>query len=113
MAKSTGLFADDIKSFENWLGGDQYLHFIVATIVGFLALWSTKANQKKWLFNLVGWQSIAVLCLVISDEIMQYFIPSRDYSLVDLSINTAGVALGSGIAIMISLNKDNSVNLIK
>lgn len=113
IAKSSGFFLPQIGFAEYFVGGHQYLHLIVATVLSFLAVWSTSPKAKKFLFNSVGWPSILLLILVITDELLQFYLPSRHYSLIDMSINVFGIIAGIFIYTFVSLIKEKIKVLVQ
>ncbi|MDG3088247.1 VanZ family protein [Vibrio hannami] len=103
LAKSSGLFLPQIGFAEVYVGGHQYLHLIVALTLSFVAVWSTLPEERKFIFGSFGWPTIALLLLVAVDELLQYFLPSRHFSLIDLSINILSVLSGVFIYKILSL----------
>ncbi|WED20621.1 VanZ family protein [Vibrio sp. JC009] len=106
LSKSSGVFLKQIHFAEHFVGGHQFLHLAIATSLSFLAAWCTLPQARRFMFKTVGLPTLVLLALVITDELLQYFLPARHYSLVDLSINVAGIIAGTFIYFSLSIIKE-------
>jgi polysaccharide biosynthesis protein VpsQ len=93
LLKSMGIFAQQIAFTEYYVGGDKHLHLLVSTTLSFASVWCTPP-LRKFFAGLFGLPTFLLLILVISDEISQYFLPRREFSLFDMSVNITGVISG-------------------
>lgn len=91
-AKSFGFGAWLWGGIEGWLGGNRIMHFIMAGIMSLLCLLAVPERFQRNKPNPV----IMVLLMgCIIDEFLQYFIPSRNFSVWDAVASCAGVLLFS------------------
>lgn len=75
--------------------GDKTLHFLLLTGLSFLLNASLKGKQAK-----IGGMSLLIGSLVLAsgitiEEISQAFIPSRNFEILDMLCNYAGIYTGS------------------
>ncbi|HAS63618.1 MAG TPA: VanZ family protein [Vibrio sp.] len=95
LAKSFNYHGNVVSQVEFLLGGAWVLHGIVAFSLGFVAHWAT----PRYYFRNIGFRVppllMLILVAVIIDEALQAFIPRREFSTVDLSINISGLMLGA------------------
>ena len=89
--KSSGILSNEIRAVEVAVNGDIYLHLFASLILGFFCRLATKRN----LFLGLPSTTIFVLLLVILDESIQFFIPSREFSWLDMQVNVLGVLFGT------------------
>jgi polysaccharide biosynthesis protein VpsQ len=94
LLKSMGIFAQQIAFTEYYVGGDKHLHLMVSTTLSFASVWCTPPQLRKFFAGLFGLPTLLLLILVISDETSQYFLPRREFSLLDMSVNITGVISG-------------------
>ncbi|WP_368664806.1 VanZ family protein [Grimontia celer] len=73
------------------IGGDIYLHFIASFFLGQLC-WLTTQRTSHFRLSI---PTLTVLVLVVLDESLQYLIPSRQFSWLDMTVNVFGVLLGT------------------
>jgi VanZ family protein len=92
LLKSMGVFAQQIASTELFVGGDKPLHLMVSTALSVASC--TAPNRRLLGGGTFGWPTLFLLILVISDETSQYFLPRREFSFLDMSVNLTGVAVG-------------------
>jgi VanZ family protein len=91
--KSSGMLAQQLSLLEWSVGGDKILHFMVASSLSFCSVWATPLWQRKWL-RLAGWPTLFLLVAVVIDELSQYYLPRRQFSLQDLAVNVGGIVVG-------------------
>ncbi|CZF80052.1 VanZ like family protein [Grimontia celer] len=89
--KSFGIFANQVRATEVMIGGDIYLHFIASFFLGQLC-WLTTQRTSHFRLSI---PTLTVLVLVVLDESLQYLIPSRQFSWLDMTVNVFGVLLGT------------------
>jgi VanZ family protein len=94
MSKSFSLHAEYVYAVEKLVGGDKHLHFLMSFLIGYTITWATPLSIRSLFFNSVGWPVFAALSLVVSDEVIQVFFPSREFSVYDLAANVSGVLCG-------------------
>ncbi|MEZ9233747.1 hypothetical protein AB4259_22060 [Vibrio amylolyticus] len=92
--KSAGLFNHSIRQVELALGGAVYLHLIGAVVLGFIAHLS---SCRTFLFG-ISLNAVLLMILVVIDESLQYVIPARHFSWLDMSVNVIGVLAGNYFA---------------
>lgn len=89
----TGLFIKHAISSVPW--GDKSLHFILLTT--FTMLLNASMHRQK--MNLLGFHlltgSLLLACGITLEECSQVFIPSRNFELMDMVCNYAGIYAGS------------------
>ena len=79
-------------------GGDTLGHFLIMGVVAFfVALGFATARFRGRTLGIVGTASI-VAAVVTVDELIQVVVPSRTFSLTDLSANYAGILSFSWLA---------------
>ncbi len=91
--KSAGIFAHQIMQLEWTVGGDKHLHFMVAFTLGLASVWVIPRNMRNF-FGLCGIPTLILYIAVIADECSQYYLPRREFSLLDMATNVAGVSIG-------------------
>ncbi|GAB2643256.1 VanZ family protein [Vibrio panuliri] len=94
LAKSLNYYSDVVVSIEQMLGGDWALHAIFALVLGFTAHWATPVDYFYYRRFCAAPLLALILFLVVVDEFMQAFIPHREFSWLDLSINVVGLLVG-------------------
>lgn len=87
-AKSLGYGAWLWGGIESALGDNRTMHFLMAGVLPLLCLPAVPERYQKGKVNPV----IFLLLLgCIADELLQYFIPSRNFSVWDAAASCAGV----------------------
>jgi VanZ family protein len=94
LLKSMGVFSQQIALTEFFVGGDKPLHLMVSTALSVASVWCTAPNRRLFGRGAFGWPTLLLLILVISDETSQYFLPRREFSFLDMSVNLTGVVVG-------------------
>ncbi|MHA2939539.1 VanZ family protein [Vibrio sp. RC27] len=97
--KSLGILAEQISHLEWRLGGDKHLHFLIASGLSFLSVLVMPSSKRRVMF--IGWPTLVLLCAVTLDELSQYYLPRRAFSLSDLAVNYAGIVVGAAVCILI------------
>lgn len=82
---------------------DKCIHFTITVILAVLLYFAT--NQKR--VNFLG-KKVLLSCLVLTagftlEELSQIFIPSRNFEIMDMVCNYAGIYLGSQLARLLKL----------
>lgn len=78
---------------------DKIAHFIVYAILGAMAYFiSGSFKQRIYLF-------LSIIALGAVLELVQYLIPGRSFSYLDMAANLAGTLFGFGISWMFKLSK--------
>lgn len=107
LAKSLDLLVGLIVQVENEVGGDIVLHLVVSVCLGFSACWAgMTTRQKRYFFYFSGRQAMLILLsvsLVSLDEVMQFFISTRTFSVFDWLANMVGLFIGIGIYQLFSI----------
>lgn len=99
MAKSFNVYGDSVRSVEDIVGGAWVLHVVIASLLGFVAAWTTPNRQSNSPFSpLVVFMAL----LVATDELLQYVNPARQFSIVDMMINVTCITLGSTFYLLIT-----------
>jgi len=70
------------------------LHFFGFGIFAILLAWGYYKKKSPFLLIRAG---LLAFCFGSLIEIYQYFLPYRDFSLVDVAIDSAGIVLASGL----------------
>ena len=95
LAKSFNYHSSVVYEVEALLGGAWSLHAILAISLGFVAHWATPRHYfRNAAFRIPPLLTI-ILLAVIADEVLQAFIPRREFSILDLMINISGLFLGA------------------
>nr|WP_235800439.1 VanZ family protein [Vibrio lentus] len=87
---------------EGQVGGDIVLHLLVATLLGISACWAgrdpkllSRATKNQWILRKKQFALIGLSAVLISlDESMQYFVPTRTFSIHDWLANMFGLFNG-------------------
>ncbi|WP_237484569.1 hypothetical protein [Vibrio hippocampi] len=77
------------------MGNDTILHFALAGSLGLCSGWLSLLMQRPMF--------IAVIAVLIVDEGLQYWIPTRDFSFSDMGANVFGCL--SGVLVVTALHK--------
>jgi VanZ family protein len=107
LSKSLNVHSEYIYALENWLGGDKYLHFIVSFSIGFTVTWTTPRKIRPYFLSAVGYPTVFFFLAITSDELLQVFFPTREFSVYDLSTNIVGML--SGIVIYRIIEKASKI----
>lgn len=91
MLRSAGFLIYDIYWFQEDLGGDKATHVWMSMAVSF-ALWLLLAGRWR-----MRWIVVLATLLLLADEISQFWLPRRNFSLEDFAMGLAGVAVVSGL----------------
>lgn len=89
--KSSGILGSEIRSVEVAIHGAIYLHLFASLLLGCFCRLATKHN----LYLGIPPTTLFVILLVVVDESMQFFIPSRQFSWLDMQVNVFGVLMGT------------------
>ncbi len=95
LAKSLSFHSEYVYALELWLGSDKYLHFIVSFAIGYTVTWATPFRLRRYFFYSVGVPTLVTFLAIVSDEFLQIYVPTREFSYEDLLANVLG--MGSGI----------------
>ncbi|MDD9175001.1 VanZ family protein [Aliivibrio sp. S2TY2] len=91
--KSSGVLIDQIRDIEATMHGSIYLHLCASLLLGIFCRLATRRNLCLGL----PITSIFILLLVIIDESLQFFIPLRQFSWLDMLVNACGILAGTYI----------------
>ena len=106
LAKSLDIYGDSVRSFEVTVGGAWVLHTVIASLLGFVAAWSTpKPYYYQWNNLPISPWVIIMIVMVVTDEMTQAFNPLRQFSMLDMSINVACVLTGATLYYLTSWHK--------
>jgi hypothetical protein len=94
LSKSLNIYSEYIYALENWLGGDKYLHFIVSFAIGFTVTWATPYRFRPCFYHTIGLPTFVFLLAITSDELLQVYFPTREFSVYDLLTNISGMFSG-------------------
>ena len=92
--KTTEIMLPAIYQMESFLGGDKLTHFILSSILSFLALWALAYKSSK---SIVYRCFIICLLLIIgllADELHQALVGSRRFEWLDFACGVGGIGLG-------------------
>ena len=93
--KSSDLSHATYINLENYIGGSEILHFTFSLLIGFFAVFAFPRHASSIKADAFGIRLLLCLLLIISlEEFSQLFIPSRTFSVADLSTNWSGILLG-------------------
>ncbi len=92
--RSAGWFIHDIYWLQEDLGGDKLTHVWMGAAV-MLAFWLLLGSRLRWW--LVAF--IAVLAVAL-DELSQWWLPTRNFSVEDFAMGLAGVAVGLSLLLV-------------
>lgn len=95
--KSSGILGNKIHSVEIAINGAIYLHLFASLLLGTFCRLATKHNICLGLPP----TTILLVLLVTIDESLQFFIPLRQFSWLDMLVNIFGVLTGTYIMNMI------------
>ena len=91
ICKSAEIFLPYIYQFEHFLGGDKWMHFKLAMLLGVLSVLAFTSTRL-----------ILVLLMLISglvlDEALQYVLVSRRFEWLDGIYGVAGLLFGAAIS---------------
>lgn len=102
LAKTFDLLSGFIMKIEGQVGGDIVLHLLVATLLGISACWAgrepklvSSVIETPWVPSQKQFGLISLSAVLISlDESMQYFAPTRTFSIHDWLANMFGLFIG-------------------
>lgn len=94
LSKSLNIYSEYIYALESWLGGDKHLHFIVSFAIGFTVTWTTPYKFRPCFYHAVGFPTFFFLLAITSDELLQVYFPTREFSVYDLLTNVVGMLSG-------------------
>ncbi|WP_430462256.1 VanZ family protein [Thalassolituus sp. LLYu03] len=92
--KSGGFFLPEILALEALLGGDKWMHFILASPLSLLAALASEAVAKvSYALRIVAVMLVLVPGL-LADELHQQFFASRHFDWLDSLWGCAGLTFG-------------------
>jgi hypothetical protein len=94
LVKSMGMMIVPVKQLEQSLGGAIYLHALIALSLGAIAQ-LTSPSVWRWLPLGLSIAVVPLTFLVVLDESLQYFIPTRYFAWLDMGVNVLGVLSGA------------------
>ncbi|MBA5761552.1 VanZ family protein [Vibrio sp. 404] len=95
LAKSLNYHGNVVHQVETLLGGAWVLHVVLSISLGFVAHWATPRYYFRNTHFRFPPLLVVILVAVIVDEVLQAFIPRREFSIIDLAINISGLMLGA------------------
>lgn len=95
IAKSLGLFTTQLLTLEHHAGGDHILHFSLSFLISYFSFWALPPSLKYKPLSIVNWSTLLLLLLVSTDEGLQYFFPTRQFSWFDMGANWSGILFGA------------------
>lgn len=87
-AKSTGHMQPIWGGIEQFVGGNRWMHFYMATILSSLCHLAVPSHRRK------GWLFLALMVGCAIDESFQYFLPLRSFNPLDFLATVTGLLLG-------------------
>ena len=78
--------------------GDIIINVLGFVPLGFLAMSLLAEIHRTGFWQSLGWVVAFCLCVSLSIEIVQYFLPGRSSSMVDLLTNTLGAFVGATLS---------------
>jgi VanZ family protein len=94
VCRSAGFFIHDIYWLQEDLGGDKATHVWMGVAVTF-ALWLLLA--KRWTLR---WVVMLATLLLLVDEISQFWLPTRSFSMEDFGMGVVGVVVATAFIFM-------------
>jgi VanZ family protein len=73
---------------------DKVFHFFGFMGMGFLAAIAASVEKGGWLYAAKRKAFLLAFCYAAFDEIHQFFVPMRSFSLWDLAADSAGILVG-------------------
>jgi hypothetical protein len=78
--------------------GDVIINVLGFVPLGFLAMGLLTEMRRTGFWQSLGWVVAFCLCVSLSIELVQYFLPGRSSSLVDVLTNTLGALVGATLS---------------
>jgi len=72
------------------------IEYILLSVLMLRAIRGGKTGSRQF-WGASGWSVLACFAFALSDEIHQFFVPSRTFQLVDLALGLAAILLGLGL----------------
>ena len=79
-------------------GGDVIINVLGFVPLGFLAMGLLAEMRRTGFWQSLGWVVAFCLCVSLSIELVQYFLPGRSSSMVDVLTNTLGAFVGATLS---------------
>ncbi|WP_194842622.1 VanZ family protein [Endozoicomonas sp. OPT23] len=100
-AKSAGYGSSLWGGIEVFLGGNKQMHFAMACVLSFLAHLAFPASR----FRLVTPVLMILVLGCVTDELLQYYLPTRHFNLYDFAASLLGLIAGYCIFHIVSHTK--------
>lgn len=91
--KSLHMFLPELKALERFMGGDKWMHFKLAALLGFLGSMSARQLSKEVII-VMPLTLLSLLAALAADELLQKLSPSRAFDLGDLYAGVLGIITG-------------------
>ena len=98
IAKSLGLFTTQLLTLEHHAGGDQMLHFVLSLLISYFSFWIIPNQLNYTPRSIINRITLLLLLLVTLDEGAQYFLPTRQFSWLDMGANWSGILCGTTLS---------------
>lgn len=101
--KSAEMCLSFIYSFEAMLGGDKWMHLLLALPLSVMANLAAERVMKLSSFRRIVLVMIVLLLGLLADELHQYFIASRRFEWQDSVWGSTGLLLGCGVYVVLKI----------
>ena len=102
VAKSSGLAKAELRMLESFVGGDLALHIWVAAVMAFLAFMAVPDRWLEgYLFRFFNPVFFILILGCLSDELLQQYISTRDFSWLDFLASFSGLIVGNIAALLL------------
>ena len=103
--KSAGLFLHQIHALELFLGGDKWMHLLLAVPLSFLAnLAAERVMKLSFIARIILVLAVLVFGLMV-DELHQQFFASRRFDWMDSVWGSTGLLVGLAGYLLFSLGR--------
>ena len=106
ICKSAEIFLPYIYQFEYFLGGDKWMHFKLALLLGLLSVLAFTSTRLIWVL-------LMLLSGLVLDEALQYVLASRRFEWLDGIYGVAGLLFGVAISAAFLKLAHGGINIVK
>jgi len=106
ICKSAEIFLPYIYQFEYFLGGDMWMHFKLALLLGLLSVLAFTSTRLIWVL-------LMLLSGLVLDEALQYVLASRRFEWLDGIYGVAGLLFGVAISAAFLKLAHGGINIVK
>jgi len=99
--KSAELFLPTIHAMEVFLGGDKWMHLLLAVPLSLMANLAAESVMKLSSFRRILLVMVVLVLALLMDELHQQFIASRRFDWQDSVWGSTGLLLGCAIYVLV------------